>query len=160
MIASTPQKLIDDAVDEVFAEYDTRGKITTRVIANGDDEQLTSVEISFTGGLARVDEAFSEAEKAAEAVGAKSWTSVIYVSEDELVFIAVHVAGQKKLCILRIERKNGEAMSDLVLIPYLGMDDGEVLSLCAPTEWLGPTANLGITKIATILAFSKGQSVH
>ena len=45
------QKLIDNAVDEVFAEYDECKSIRSRAVALMDDGEPRTIELTFSGGL-------------------------------------------------------------------------------------------------------------
>jgi hypothetical protein len=70
-VVKLPQVMIDDAIDEVFGDYDERGLVATRVVAYLDGDKKQTIALSCTGDLSQLDAIFSETKKAAEAIGAK-----------------------------------------------------------------------------------------
>jgi hypothetical protein len=93
------QKLIDDAFDEVCAEYDKFGSLQT---CAGDSGPLPTI--------------LGEANSALKEIG--SGTLIIHGFEQahELVFILARCGGHTARCCLLLDSKTGVADNDLVLI--------------------------------------------
>ena len=151
-VVKLPQVMIDEAVDDVLFEYDERGSVATRVVAYLDGDKKQTIELSGSGGVIQYLANCDEAKKAAEAIGAKQWTLIAYVSEQgkELIFVSAHNASRRELCALAIDRKTGNCLDDIMLVTDFKSDMGFELSFCTPSEWFGPYGTLDFLTTAEI----------
>jgi hypothetical protein len=145
------QKLIDDAVDEVFSEYDECRSIQTRAIALMDDGEPRTIELTFSGGLTELPTILAEANSA---IGTRNGTSIIYLFDQgiEMVFISACCDGHKAMCVLLLNRKTGTSVEDIVLVTGFKHDDDCELIFRDPTEWLGPVCEVDMIATATPLS--------
>ena len=155
-VVKLPQVMIDDAIDQVFGEYDERGSIATRALAFLDGDKKQNIELSCSGGLDQLDVISSEAKKAAEAIGAKQWTLIAPVCEQgkELIFVSTNNASdnasRKAMCVLMIDRKTGLCTEDIVLVTDITSKPDFEFSFCTPSEWSGPCCAIDIILKAEI----------
>jgi hypothetical protein len=149
------QKLIDNAVDEVFAEYDECKSIRSRAVALMDDGEPRTIELTFSGGLTELATMLADANSAIGATGARSGTSIISLFDqgNEMVFISAGCGGRKAICVLMLDRKTGISVNDIVLVTGLEQNDDPEIYFCMPTEWVGPTCTVEL--ITTSAPFSK-----
>jgi hypothetical protein len=151
-VVKLPQVMIDEAVDDVLFEYDERGSVATRVVAYLDGDKKQTIELSGSGGVIQYIANCDEAKKAAEAIGAKQWTFIGYVSEQgtELIFVSACNGSHRELCALRIDRKTGISFEDIKLVTDFKSDMGFELSFCTPSLWGGPYCTLDFLTTAEI----------
>jgi hypothetical protein len=145
------QKLIDHAVDDIFAEYDDCKSIQTRAVALMDGGERRTIKLNFGGGLTALATIFTEADSAIEATGATSGISIIYVFDQskEMAFISAGNEGHKAMCALVLERKTGVSTKDLVLVSGFKKNDDSEIRFYAPTEWMGRVCEVGMMITST-----------
>jgi hypothetical protein len=126
--------------------------VATRVVAYLDGDKKQTIELSGSGGMIQYFANCDEAEKVAEAIGAKQWTLIAYVSEQgtELIFVSAHNASRRELCALAIDRKTGDSFDDIMLMTNYKSDMGIEISFCTPSMWVGRYCTLDVLTTAEI----------
>ena len=153
-IQATLQKLIDDAVDEVCAEYDECGSIQTRAAALMDDGERRTVELTVSGEMDGIDPILAEASSAIAAIGAQCGTTIVYLfgqGIDDTVCIFAECRGCSTACLLSVHHKTGMSGDDIVLVTTLWTPDC-VLCLCRPTAWAGQVCAFDADQWSQLLA--------
>lgn len=156
------QKLIDDAVDEVCAEYDECRSIQTRAVAlmdNGDrreikliagsdeahvvalmdDGKRRKIKLTNSSGLFDLNSLLAGLNRALASIGVQGRTTIIYFRArliDDMVVIFAETRGRTTMCVLFVHRKTGKSGDDIILATHFLSSDC-VNGLCRPTAWAG-----------------------
>jgi hypothetical protein len=120
------QDLIDEALYEVYGDYEMYESIRTRAVAIYDDgfhraitlrdaDGLLGEHLRNADGLSGLQAILDDAVTTIDAVGGRVGFALVYVKESgrELVFLAAINATEKGICALELKRKTGDALRDL-----------------------------------------------
>jgi hypothetical protein len=120
------QDLIDEALIEVYNDYDMSESIRTRAVAIHDDgfhRELSLRRANELSGLLRraielsgLQATLEDAINAIDALGGRVGYALVYVKENgrELVFLAAINHAEKGICTLEMKRETGDELRDLL----------------------------------------------
>jgi hypothetical protein len=128
------QDLIDEALYEVYGDYDMSESIQTRAVAIHHDGFHRVISLREVDGLSGLQATLEEAVTAIDGVGGRVGFAPVYVKENgrELVFIAAINATEKGICALELKRRTGDPPRDLLPVS----DDADT-SFVETLEWGG-----------------------
>ena len=119
------QDLIDEALYEVYGDYDMSESIQTRAVAIHQDGFHRAISLRdadgllgqrLPDGLSSLQATLEDAVTAIDAVGARFGYALVYVKENgrELVFLAAINETEKGICTLELKRRSGDPPRDLL----------------------------------------------
>jgi hypothetical protein len=153
---ATLTRLIDIGVDQVFGDYDEHKSVRSRVIAILSDGGQKTIDLDFKGTLLDLGAACTEAIDKIEATGSQNGVSIIYMFDEpgELVFVQATTNSDMALCALLLKRQAGVSINDIHLVTEFG----DSISFWEPSDWGGPTCQLGVQLTAEILNFPTNRT--
>jgi hypothetical protein len=110
------QDLIDEALYEVYGDYDMSESIQTRAVAIHHDGFHRVISLREANGLLGLQATLEDAVTAIDGVGGRVGFAPVYVKENgrELVFLAAINETEKGICTLELKRRSGEPPRDLL----------------------------------------------
>ena len=137
------QDLIDEALYEVYGDYDMSASIRTRAVAIHSDGFHRAISLRdadgllgqrLPDGLSSLQATLEDAVTAIDAVGGRVGFALVYVKENgrELVFLAAINETEKGICALELKRRTGDPPRDLLPVS----DDADT-SFVETLEWGG-----------------------
>ena len=118
------QDLIDEALYEVYGDYDISASIRTRAVAIHSDGFHRAISLRdadgllgqrLPDGLSSLEATLEDAVTAIDAVGGRVGYALVYVKENgrELVFLAAINGTEKGICTLELKRRTRDPLRDL-----------------------------------------------
>jgi hypothetical protein len=109
------QDLIDEALYEVYGDYDMSESIETRAVAIQHDGFHRAISLREANGLLGLQATLEDAVTAIDGVGGRVGFALVYVKENgrELVLLAAINQTEKGICTLELKRKTGDELRDL-----------------------------------------------
>jgi hypothetical protein len=148
------QDLIDEALYEVYFDYDMSKSIKTRAVAIYNDgfhrvislrdaDGLLGQHLRNADGLSGLQAILEDAVTTIDAVGGRAGFALVYVKENgrELVFLAAINETEKGICALELKRKTGDELRDLRPV----RSDAD-LSFVESLEWGGSRRKFKVKK--------------
>jgi hypothetical protein len=110
------QDLIDEALYEVYGDYDMSESIRTRAVAIHHDGFHRIISLRETDGLFALQSTLDDAITTIDAVGGQVGFALVYVKENgrELIFLAAINETEKGICALELKRRSGDPPRDLM----------------------------------------------
>jgi hypothetical protein len=110
------QDLIDEALYEVYGDYDMSESIQTRAVAIHHDGFHRVISLREVDGLSGLQATLEEVVTAIDAVGRQVGFALVYVKENgrELIFLAAINETEKGICALELKRRSGDPPRDLL----------------------------------------------
>jgi hypothetical protein len=110
------QDLIDEALYEVYGDYDMSKSIQTRAVAIHHDGFHRVISLREVDGLSGLQTTLEDAVTAIDGVGGRVGFAPVYVNENgrELVFLAAINETEKGICTLELKRRSGDPPRDLL----------------------------------------------
>ena len=110
------QDLIDEALFEVFADYDMSKSIQTRAVAIHHDGFHRVISLRDADGLFGLQATLQDAVTTIDAVAGRVGFALVYVKENgrELVYLAAINETEKGICTLELKRRTGDPPRDLL----------------------------------------------